>query len=150
MHNSDYLIECKDFHSYLLNSGKITLDEIPQYVRMIEGNRLYIAGYKETAYRHIKEHDALPWLTDFFKIVNDDCLSVEKYKSLDPIQKYGEMIYIMESLLEDVGFDYGKNTRTAVESTLEETVLRAVRAFRNTRQADIRADIAERISEQST
>ena len=145
-----YSKECAEFHWKLIDDGLITLDNIPQYVRIIENKMIYVEGYKSLCFQNKDNKNAVSWLIDFFRMVSDDFLAVSQYRTLDQLNSLEAMIYTLDNLLQYVEWDYGKNIRGAIESTLEKPVLRTLRAFKNKRQADFRTCIAEEISKKST
>ena len=147
---STYQTECEGFHIYLLNNAVTTLDNIPQYVRIIEGRNLYIAGYKAERYRNKAKKDIMPWLIDFVKLVNDDCTAVSGYKHLNQLSAFESMIYALDNILEYAEWDYGENIRLALETVLEKSVLRTLHTFRTKQRDNLKACIAAELSKSRT
>ena len=147
---SAYHSECEDFHIHLLNNAITTLDNIPQYVRIIEGQNLYIAGYKAECYRNKDKKDIMPWLIDFVKLVNDDCVAVSGYKTLNQLSAFESMIYALDIILDYAEWDYGKNIRIALETVLEKSVLRTLQAFRTKQRDNLKSCIAKELSKSRT
>ena len=124
-----YLKECKNLHYHLLNDSVITLDMIPQYVRIVERHYIYLIGIKKTIYRS-KKDDNISLLYDFYKLFIDDILSLPNH-SFDEsfLELHSQMIHILCNTLMRLEYDYGKDVRKNIESSFEPSVLRTLHTY---------------------
>ena len=63
-----YYDECSQFHRELINQDIITLDKVPQYVRIKDGGSIYTVGLKQAMYFSEKKNDRI-YIHNFFALI---------------------------------------------------------------------------------
>lgn len=143
-----YMEECKELHYHLLNDSVITLDMIPQYVRIVERHYIYIMGLKQTMFTS-KGNTSL--IRNFFLMMNDDILSLPRYTfDVSPLEVHNQMIYILSNTLSRLEYDYGKDIRQDIESSLESSVLRTLRTYEDYGKQSVINSVQESLNAKRT